>query len=395
MELQRTEEMPSRWRRECEHGGIFGATGTGKTTLVVNEIEKVHNENPNDLIYVIDPIGEYKGLLERKNIPFVNLKIGVDTFINPCFMPLTDDDMVAENNGSVTIAEKSDFLASFAESIMFRCLNKKEFHSICEASERMYESIVKQYKKEQSGLSERISPTFVDFYEGLLESDDKDVLALAMAIEPLAVGRYSQAISYRTKEVKDGKEPAYLDCPFNDENTVYIFDLSAVPYSQKSITMLCCFEYLCQHAKAIRYREKKCSWLYLEEFHEYLMNTRVASYLEQKFKYSRKFGIKMMITCLDIGYLIGMYKDSEKTYTYDDIEWYGRGIFNSLGTLYYFKHYGIGMDILTESLAYRSGNDKDKDELKQTVTELRTGECICTYKGIERSIYSFIQHKEA
>jgi hypothetical protein len=56
---------------------VTGNFGTGKSTLLINDITDVA-KNTNDVIIIIDEFGEYKNLVQKFNGKIINVEIGSD-----------------------------------------------------------------------------------------------------------------------------------------------------------------------------------------------------------------------------------------------------------------------------------------------------------------------------
>lgn len=89
---------------------VTGNFGTGKTTLLINDITDVA-ENTNDAIIIIDEFGEYKNLVQKFNGKIVDVEIGSD-FSSSI---VEDDDIIAHM--SVSVFEKL-FNANFLPRIV-------------------------------------------------------------------------------------------------------------------------------------------------------------------------------------------------------------------------------------------------------------------------------------
>lgn len=371
MEMLKT--TPDRLRRFVPHGAVFGMAGTGKTTLVIDEIIENKKRRPEDIICVIDPNGEYEDRLNMAQMSkeVAVMKIGVDAFVNPCFMAVTE----ISGEASFLTAEKGDFFEGLVEMMVKRPLTSIERSHIHTAVHKMYGEYTKDFDKEKKKslyayLEEDGSPTLGSFYECLVEIDN----ALAVSIEPYVNGFLARSTQGGIVGTNFGE---------TSDMTIYIYDLSEIPDSLKSMVEYCCYEYICQKTLIMRAKDSENKsdfryvWLYMEQFETYLRTASNAQSIKNRFKSARKLGLNMMFIMQSMHTLVGSI---DEHYSNDDVETYGRAIFNNIGHLYIFRQSPKNAEELKEFISC-----EEIDDARKVIRNLNVGECV--YDDISQTQY--------
>lgn len=244
------------------NGFILGESGSGKSFLVKKELLSTYLSLPDEHIYIIDPENEYERLVTMLGGQVVKIGVGSPNYINLC-----DMDKNYSNEGD-PIAEKVDFLMSVCES-MARHLTAAQQSIIDYVTNEIYIDYLQDY-------DEKKLPTFVDFYEKIMEQEEKEARDLGLALRTYATG----SLSIFAKKTN-----------VDMNNRLICFDISNLGSNLQNVGLLVVSEMIWN--KLCAFRNKISTSIYIDEFHLMFKNKTSENFAEQLYARVRKYGGKV------------------------------------------------------------------------------------------------------
>lgn len=187
------------------NGWIIGKPGSGKSFMAKLCISNGFLANPDDEFVIIDPDDEYTCLVERLGGEVINIGADSGTHVNPF-------DLIDGYGDDVNpIAFKSEFIQSLCDVIAnksFR-LDAVTLSVIDRVIGYIYADC------DIRNLTQSTTPTFLDFYEILLQQPEPEARYFATAIERYITGSIAvfthhsnvnttaRIVSYNTKQLGD------------------------------------------------------------------------------------------------------------------------------------------------------------------------------------------------
>jgi type IV secretory pathway VirB4 component len=256
------------------NGIILGMPGTGKSFSAKREIVNVAL-NTNDMIYILDPQGEYTPLVKLLGGESIEIRPGSGLYLNPLDMDIE----YADDGDPVTM--KSDYVCSICEIVLAGPYGLMPTQKAI--INRCVRYVYKDYMKhmmdlKNSGSDKTIDkeamPTLQDFYEVLLMQDEEDARYIATALELYTSGSFD-TFAHRTNVVTDSRIIAY--------------NISGMGESMRELGLNVCLnniwnQIIENHKKGIR------TWIYLDEFHLLTRLDSSAEFTKKVYKMARKWG---------------------------------------------------------------------------------------------------------
>lgn len=260
------------------NGLITGKPGSGKSFIAKSEIVDILL-GTDDVVYVIDPQGEYTKLAEALNGEVVKLGIGSDTHVNPL-----DMDVQYAGDSEDPIAMKCDFLTAICETIVGHgSLDPIMVNMIHKSGKRIYRPYYEHMrsminKRDSSGnritCDRQAMPTLVDFYQDLRSQNDGAAQILASAIEMYCVGNYD-LFAKQTN--------------VNSESRFVVYDIKNLPIGMKELALQICTNDIWN--RIIENKKKgKITRFFIDEFHILMQTKTSAQYMQQIYRMARKWG---------------------------------------------------------------------------------------------------------
>ena len=244
------------------NGFILGESGSGKSFLVKKELLSTFFSLPDEQIYIIDPEAEYGDIVEKLHGQVIKIGVGSPNYINICDM---DKNYASQGD---PIAEKVDFLLSVCES-MARGLSAAQQSIIDHVTGLIYQEYIQDYDPEKL-------PTFVDFYEKIMEQEEQDAKDLGLALRTYATG----SLSIFAKKTN-------VDL----HNRLICFDISALGSNLQNVGLLVVSELIWN--KLCANRNKISTSIYIDEFHLMFKNKTSENFADQLYARVRKYGGKV------------------------------------------------------------------------------------------------------
>lgn len=266
---------------ENYNGMIFGKPGSGKSFFAKEEINQVAL-GTNDAILIIDPQNEYGPDIIPLGGEVLDITTGSLKHLNPL-----DMDMQYAGEGKDPIAMKCDFLVSMCETVAgYKYgLSPGQINSINRCGRKIYDGYLAHMKpileanegkleKDKITIDRNAMPTFLDFYTALVNEDNPEAQALALALEQYANGNYD-LFSYRTN--------------FDSKARIRSYNTKDLPSNIKELGYQVCLNdawntIIENKKKGIR------TWLYIDEMHMLMSKESTVLFLKEIFKLARKWG---------------------------------------------------------------------------------------------------------
>lgn len=255
------------------NGFIFGQPGSGKSMEGKDEIFNTFLGYPEDVVYVIDPNGEYAPIAELLNGTVIKISPESDSHINPL------DFHENLSNGKDPIWYKTDFLINVFESSILQdrfgsglTAGAKTIIDSC--TRQLYMKYFEELKAKGQEPSVKTNPTLVDFYELLKNQPGREARDLAKALQLYATGSLNY-FSHRTNvEVN---------------NRFVVFDISGMGNALKTMGLLIVLDFIwrktIENGLAGIY-----TWFYIDESHLLYRNENTAGFVRDVYKQARKYG---------------------------------------------------------------------------------------------------------
>lgn len=266
--------MANRTHLKNGNGIVIGSPGSGKSMAAKSEMIQVNLRNPNDVVIVVDPEGEYRPLADLLDGEVIRIAPGSGVHLNPFDIELDTE----EDN---PIAQKSDFIKALMQTIIGgdderqgSVLTAAAASIIDRCVQRVYEPYLQSYDVETGTYNQEALPTLMDFYYMLRDQEGYDAMQLADSLEMYTTGTLN-FFAYHTN-VEYSKR-------------FVVYDIMDIGSSMKNIGMQIVLNNVWNRIIAGR-RQGNHVWFYVDEFHIMLSNNRSAEFLNTMFKRARKYG---------------------------------------------------------------------------------------------------------
>lgn len=266
--------MFSRLHGHNYNGLILGESGTGKSFAAKNEIVSAIMRSEDNMVYVLDPEGEYVPLSRAMNGEVIDLSPGSQTYINPLDMDIDYD------GESDPVGMKAQYIISMieimlgdkakidpqAKTIVTRCVN---------SIYRPYLEHIRRLKDAGSDITcdKKAMPTLNTLYNELLTQPEPEAQTMARIIEPYAVGSFATFAHRSNVET--------------NKNFV-VYNIKNLGTGMKDLGLHICLNDIWN--KMIENKKKGLwTWIYIDEFYLLLRCDSAAEFLVQVWKRARKW----------------------------------------------------------------------------------------------------------
>lgn len=261
----------NRLNSDNANGVILGTSGSGKSFAAKREMLNVILDTDAD-VFVIDPEREYAAMAELLGGEIVKIAPGSDTHVNPFDMDLN----YADKEDPITL--KSDFISSLCETIIGGRygLSPIQKSVIDRCVRQIYRPYIEFMNTQPDGVTcdYEHAPTFVDFYNELLEQPEMEAQNLALALEIYCVGSFD-TFSHKTNvDVK---------------KRFVVYDIKDIGAGMKELGLQVCLNDIWNKTIA-NFKKKKRTWFYIDEFYLLTQTESSAIFLQQIYKRARKWG---------------------------------------------------------------------------------------------------------
>lgn len=256
------------------NGIILGMPGTGKSFSAKREMVNVAL-NTQDMIYVVDPQGEYSPLIKLLGGEEIEIKAGSDIYLNPLDMDIE----YADDGDPITM--KSDYICSICEIVLggiygLSPIQKAIINRCVRLIYKDYMAHMMDLKRKGSTITidREAMPTLQDLYEALLMQDEEDARYIAVALELYTNGSFD-TFAHRTNVKTDARIVSY--------------NIAGMGESMRELGLNVCLnniwnQIIENHKKGIR------TWIYLDEFHLLTRLDTSAEFTKKVYKMARKWG---------------------------------------------------------------------------------------------------------
>lgn len=258
--------MVDRKKLKNPNGLFLGTPGSGKSFSAKREMTNAFLLTKDDVL-ILDPEGEYGGLVKQLNGQLVNIAPSSTNYINPFDVDLSlknDDDEDYD-----PIAEKCDFVLSMCELILGgrRGLEGDEETIIDRCVPKIYEKYIK------NSIPENM-PIFEDLYNEIKKQPEEAAKGICTRLELYVTGSL-KVFNHRTN--------------VNLHNRVVCFNIKDLGKKLRKLGMLIIQEQLWQRVATNRALQK-ATRVYVDEFHLLLKDLQTAAYSVEIWKRFRKWG---------------------------------------------------------------------------------------------------------
>lgn len=260
--LDRAEEMNA-------NGFILGTSGSGKSMYCKSEIIDTIIRYPKSEKIIIDPDGEYYPIIKQFGGDTLKLSADSETKIN-----IFDTDINISENGTSAVAMKSELIMSIIETARGFPLSAADKSIIDSCVKEVYADYVLN-----NGNPEFI-PTFVDFYNALINKKLPEADQIALDIELYVNGSFNTF---------SGKTNIHTD------NKLLSIDISDMGEQLRPVGLQVILEYIWQRVRDNRTKGVQ-TWVWVDEF-SIMFNdgndketVRSADFFQKVFKRIRKYG---------------------------------------------------------------------------------------------------------
>ena len=254
------------------NGMVFGVPGSGKSYNEKSEMGQVLCFSKDDII-VVDPMGEYKGIVAAWGGQYINLTQSAENvfYVNPFHVP----DEVPDIDRFV--AEKAEFAYAICEQALKPApLTSRHIAVIDKAVSSMYEEYFRKRKDKRRRKNRSESPTIPVMRNRIMELYDDNEAAKEI-VEQLEV-------------FADGTLDIFArEQSISDENRFTVYGFSELGKRMRAMAMLVMIESI---TAKIKYNQTDgvATWVYVDEMHELWGEEYSLHALEKMWREVRKRG---------------------------------------------------------------------------------------------------------
>ena len=260
--LDRAEEMNA-------NGFILGTSGSGKSMYCKSEIIDTVIRYPKSEKIIIDPDGEYYPIIKQFGGDTLKLSADSETKIN-----IFDTDINISENGTSAVAMKSELIMSIIETARGLPLSAADKSIIDSCVKEVYADYV------LNNGNPEFTPTFVDFYNALINKKLPEADQIALDIELYVNGSFN-TFSGRTN--------------IHTDNRLLSIDISDMGEQLRPVGLQVILEYIWQRVRDNRNKGIQ-TWVWVDEFSVMFNDgngketVRSADFFQKVFKRIRKYG---------------------------------------------------------------------------------------------------------
>lgn len=249
--------MANRKKLVNPHGFIFGVTGSGKTTTCQIEMSQVFL-NTNDDIIVIDPKNDYEQLAKCYDGTYINISPQLGNRYNPYEF---QGDIQDRN----IVADKTDITLAIAETCKRDPLTPKETNTLDRALKFAFTGAELQGRH----------ACLTDIYNALSKIDSVEARDIMEYLEMFVNGSFNIFAKQSNVNINDTR--------------LLLFGLKDMGDKLRDLTMLIMLECVKERIMS-NARKGKCTWLYIDEFHELLHTEYQQMFLKKLWMLVRSLG---------------------------------------------------------------------------------------------------------
>lgn len=261
------------------HGFVLGWPGSGKTSLVKEQIRFIL-ENSEDTVVVLDTDGSYREFAEVMGGQVIPVEIGTGVHINPL-----DVDMAYTNPDDNLVVDKFDFIIAMLEEMWGQELTARQKSLVDRCVKKIYAPFCGSVDVVTGGYDYSLLPSLTDLYELLCSVGDEDARLIAETLWPFVNG---------CCKVFGGKTDVRPD------SRLVVFDFMRVSGQLQTVAALAVLEYLCMDFIIGGRKERRPDnrlWVYMDDAYSMLRTESAADYLWTLCKQARAYGcIFTMVT---------------------------------------------------------------------------------------------------
>ena len=248
---------------------ILGVPGAGKSFSAKREMINVLLST-QDVIYCIDPQGEYNPIVDAMGGICQQFSEGADFFINPLDINL---DTGFEGKSPLTV--KTDYVMGLCNIIVGgqQGLSPIEKTVITRACKHVYEDFIKYLERAGKDYDYDKNPTLRDLYEELLSQPEPEAQTIALSMERFVDGTYA-LFAHHTN--------------VNIDNRFINYDLRNVGTGLEELGLYTAFGYV-YNRMMVNAKLGIRTWLYIDEFYVLMNNQTSATYISDIWKQARKW----------------------------------------------------------------------------------------------------------
>lgn len=248
---------------------ILGVPGAGKSFSAKREMINVLLSTP-DVIYCIDPQGEYNPIVNAMGGICQQFAEGADFFINPL-----DINLNTGFEGKIPLTVKTDYVMGLCNIIVGgqQGLSPIEKTVITRACKYVYEDFIKYLERTGKDYDYEKNPTLRDLYEELLHMPEPEAQTIALSMERFVDGTYA-LFSHHTN--------------VNIDNRFINYDLRNVGTGLEELGLYTAFGYV-YNRMMVNATLGIRTWLYIDEFYVLMNNQTSATYISDIWKQARKW----------------------------------------------------------------------------------------------------------
>ena len=280
---------------------IFGTPGSGKSMTAKWEIANVALST-NDDIMIIDPEGEYAGLVAMLGGETIPLSVDSPYHMNPLDISLHygdndrddgvqfgqeyDSDKTRTKRLTDPIPMKSSFIFSFLQQLLNIRLEANEKGMIDKALKEVYADYFRYLAEfERGGKHEHMKP---DISKAPTLKDLQD--AITNAGSDPQFNNISNAITSRMELYTSGSQNYFAHTTNIDvKNRIVNYDISSMTDDLKDVTVFTVLDSIWNRIVENR-RLHKRTWIYIDEVHILFASDDSAKFLNTIYKRARKWG---------------------------------------------------------------------------------------------------------
>ena len=242
------------------NGFILGLSGSGKGMETKKEITEIFLTTDDDII-VIDPMNEYEAICDYFHGQFIDFSSTSKHYINP----LDTDTLQYMDSRSTFLKDKTNLMLSIFSQIKENSMEPEDNSIIGRVVQQIYRGV---------GEKNFRTPTLVEFYEILKEQPEVRAQALALSMELFVTG----AMNMFSKPTN-----------VNTKNRFTAYGMADIDRSQSGMGIIIMLESV-RSRIAENAKKGKCTWVFIDEFHNLSHNQYSAAYLEKIWREVRKMG---------------------------------------------------------------------------------------------------------
>ena len=248
---------------------ILGVPGAGKSFSAKREMINVLLST-QDVIYCIDPQGEYNPIVDAMGGICQQFSEGADFYINPL-----DINLNTGFEGKSPLTVKTDYVMGLCNIIVGgqQGLSPIEKTVITRACKHVYEDFIKYLERTGKDYDYDKNPTLRNLYEELLNQPEPEAQTIALSMERFVDGTYA-LFAHHTN--------------VNIGNRFINYDLRNVGTGLEELGLYTAFGYV-YNRMMINAKLGIRTWLYIDEFYVLMNNQTSATYISDIWKQARKW----------------------------------------------------------------------------------------------------------